>query len=229
MTKSYRNPLEHSYTAGKAFEQPGSSPAPLPTISTTTPFAPSIGQLGDPSSVASDVLLVINGHHVAVSQNLAAFYSRRKSWLARLFPSALDRVIADAQLRQAKTECDLNERLLALATDMKYESCREVGDAWVKSLKVGVREQFTGFVTERYEAMKNTIEARRVKFGDYMRERYRTLESYGDLPELASGYRGSMDREIEQYFDWLDQLLASFRSVIDEKVGEYARPSLPSK
>lgn len=198
---------------------------PTSAISTTTPGS-HIDQLNDPASVASSVLLSINGHHVRVSQRLAAFYTRRKGWLTKLFPTALDRVFDDSELRLARTDCDLNERLLRLATDMRYESCREVGDAWLKSLKVGVREQFTGFVTERYLVLKRIIEARRIEFGHDIRERYRTLDSYRDLPALAERYGASIERDIEQYYDWLDQLLASFRSVIDEKIGEISRPSL---
>lgn len=195
---------------------------------TTTGFAPISRQVNDPASVASDVLLVINGHHVRLSQQLAAYYDRKKSWLTKIFPTALDRVLADSQLRQAKTECALNERLLALATEMKYEACREVGEAWVKSLRVGVREQFIVFVTERFQSLKNTIEARRKEFGLYMRDRYKTRETYRDMPELSERYKESMDREIEQYFAWLDQLLSGFQSIIDQKLGEYNHDSSPS-
>jgi len=211
-----------STSEGHSSGSANSAPAPFPTISPTSAFTPSVSQLGNPVSVASDVLLVINGHHVAVNQSLAAYYNRRKSWLARIFPTALDRVIMDGQLRQATTECELNERLLKLAVDMKYESCREVGEAWVRSLKVGVRQQFTAFVTEQYETMGRKIEEKRVNFSHDMRERYRTLEACRDMPEYAARYKVSLDREIERHFEWLDQLLEGFRSVIDEKVGEYS-------
>ncbi len=227
MNQNHHNSIDQKKGINSTSADSGAlSPSSL-TTSATAGFVPSVGQISDPASVARDVLLLVNGHHIQVSRHLATYYHRRKGWLDRFFPTALDSVLADSQLRQAKTDCELNERLLALATQMKFDACREVGEAWVKSLRVGVREQFIAFVTERFQNLKYTIETRRVEFGRYMRDRYRTWESYHDVPELADRYKTSMDREIEQYFEWLDGLLSGFRSIIDEKLGEYNRDPLP--
>jgi hypothetical protein len=180
---------------------------------------------GDPAT--SLVLEGIQSNHVQVSENLQTYVNRRRSFLHKLFPTKLDKVLMDSQLNLARNECELNERLLKLATDLKLEAAREVGDAWVKSLKVDVRQRFIAFITERHVALQNTIEQRRVEFGTHTRQRYQTLETYRDMPVLAARYERGINDDIERYLDWLDQLLERFRNIAHERVVNFERPSLP--
>lgn len=184
-------------------------------------------RVDDANAVTSKVLVEIDGHHVEVSRSLADYYARKRSLLVRLFPTKLDKVLQDSQLGQAKTDADLNERMLKLACDLKLAACIETGDAWLKSLKIGVRQRFNDFVTERYASLQATVERRRVEFGEHVRGRYRTLESYRDMPALAAQYEESIGREVESYCIWLDQLLENFRSIVDEKITHYEQPTLP--
>jgi hypothetical protein len=178
-------------------------------------------------AATSLVLQGIQSNHVRISRNLEEFVNRRRSFLHRLFPTRLDRILADSQLNLARNECELNERLLKLATDLKLEAAREVGDAWVKSLKVDVRQRFVAFITERYSALQLTIEQRRVEFGTHTRERYKTLETYRDMPALGRRYEQTIADDIERYLEWLDQLLTRFRDIAQERVADFERPSLP--
>lgn len=177
----------------------------------------------------SQVLQGIQNNHARLSQNLAEFVSRRRSFLHKLFPTKLDKVLSDSQLNMARNECELNECLLKLATDLKLEAAREVGDAWVKSLKVDVRQRFIAFITERHAALQLTIEQRRVEFGAHTRQRYQTLETYKDMPALAARYEKAINDDIEHYLDWLDQLLGRFRDIAQERVADFERPALPRR
>lgn len=183
----------------------------------------SIGEEGRPSS---RVLRTIAGHHVALSRQLAAYYDRRKSWLARVFPTKLDQVLLDSQLRQARSECELNERILQLACTMKFEACREVAEVWVKSMRVETRETFFRFVAERTEVLQQTIEQHRQNFAEHMAKRYALAESYGAMPEFQTRYKKSIDDEIEASMAWLDDLLDRFRAIVQERVAQYERPEL---
>jgi ribosomal protein L44E len=185
----------------------------------------SVGE--DSSNATSHFPEVIQANHRRVSRNLEEFVNRRRSFLHRPFPTKLDKVLADSQLNMACNECELNERLLKLATDLKFEAAREGGDAWIKSLKVDVRQRFIAFITERYAALQLTIEQHRVAFGSQMKQRYETLDTYRDMPALACRYEKSINDDIESYLDWLDQLLARFRGIVQERVADFERPSLP--
>jgi hypothetical protein len=182
---------------------------------------------GASGAATSLVLQGIQNNHVRISERLEEFFTRRRPLFQRLFPTRLDKVLADSELNLARTESQLSERLLKLATDLKLEAAREVGDAWVKSLKVDVRQAFIAFITERYDALCNVIEQRRVEFGTRTRERYQTLEKYRDIPPLAGRYEASINKDIEDYLDWLDSLLARFRDIAQERVADFERPALP--
>lgn len=184
-------------------------------------------RIEDAESITSSIRREIEENHTAVSARLERYINRNRSWVSRLLPTQLDRVLRDTQLRQAETEGAFQERLLALATDTKVEAARESTDAWLKSLKVGVRERFFEFISARYQNLQHTVEQRREEFGHHMRGRYRTLESYRDMPELAQRYRKSMDEEMDQYLLWIDGLLDRFRSIVTEKITSYD-PGLPA-
>jgi exonuclease VII large subunit len=185
-----------------------------------------IGEEGRPTS---RVLRTIAGHHLALTQQLADYYDRRKSWLARIFPTQLDRILMDSQLRQARSECELNERILQLACTMKYEACREVAEVWVKSMRVETRETFFRFVAERTEVLQETIERHRHKFAEQMRARYQNLESYRSMPEFQARYKKSIDEEIESHLSWLDELLGRFRAIVQERVAQYETREFPRR
>jgi hypothetical protein len=170
--------------------------------------------IGEDERPTSRVLRTIAGHHIALTQQLADYYDRRKSWLARIFPTELDQILLDSQLRQARGECELNERVLQLACSMKFEACREVAEVWVKSMRVETRETFFRFVAERTEVLQQTIEEHRQKFAEHMAGRYATAERYRAMPEFHARYRKSIEDEIEAYMSWLDDLLARFRAIV---------------
>lgn len=183
-----------------------------------------IGEDGRPTS---SVLRTIAGHHIALTQQLAGYYDRRQSWLASIFPTKLDQVLRDSQLRQARSECELNERILALACTMKFEACKEVAEVWVKSMRVETREVFFRFVAERTHELQDTIEEHRRKFAEHMAGRYATAERHQAMPEFYARYRKSIEKEIEAHMTWLDDLLGNFRSIVQERVAQYERPEFP--
>jgi len=183
-----------------------------------------IGAEGRPTS---RVLRTIAGHHIALTQQLADYYDRRKSWLSRIFPSELDRILTDSQLRQARNECELNERILQLACTMKYEACREVAEVWVKSMRVETRETFFRFVAERTAVLQDEIERHRRNFAEHMAERYATAERYRAMPEFYARYRQSIEEEIESSLAWLDNLLGRFRGIVEERVAQYDTREFP--
>jgi hypothetical protein len=183
-----------------------------------------IGEEGRPTS---RVLRTIAGHHIALTRQLADYYDRRKSWLASIFPTRLDQILRDSQLRQARSECELNERILQLACTMKFEACREVAEVWVKSMRVETRETFFRFVAERTEVLQQTIEDHRRKFAEHMEGRYATAERYRAMPEFQARYRKSIEDEIEAYMTWLDELLGKFRAIVQERVAQYETREFP--
>lgn len=172
------------------------------------------------------VLRRIEGHHIALTRQLAEYYDRRRSWLSRIFPTELDKVLARSQIQQARNECALNEQILELACTMKFEACREVAEVWVKSMRVETRETFFHFVAKRVEVLQQTIEQHRRNFAEQMRQRYDMLERYRSMPELHARYKKSMDDEIEAHLAWLDDLLIRFRSIVQERVAHYERPEI---
>lgn len=185
------------------------------------------GTVPNAEAVTSALATLIDGYHQQVSRNLVEYITRNRSWWAKLRPTELDRYLKDTQLNQARTEGEYQERLLALATDNKLAAAKETADAWLKSMKVGVRENFFAFVTQRYESLQVTLEERRREFGAHIRQRYAELASYKDFPELEAGYRRSLAAEVEGYFIWVDGLLDRFRSIVDEGVGDYHAPRHP--
>ncbi len=181
------------------------------------------------TTTTSRILQTINGNQVQISEQLAKYYARNKTFLARLFPTGLDRVLSDGQLNLAKSQVDLDLRVYALAATMKYAVCREVAESWVKSMRVETKGAFFTFVTGKMEELRETIEQRRITFGDHVKKRYATLETLGEIPVFQEEYRESVENEIKAELGMLDDLLEKFRATMQEGLEKFEKPALPGE
>jgi hypothetical protein len=174
------------------------------------------------------VLYFIEGKHHAVSSQLANYANRRKSLLAKLFPTDLDKVLADGQLNAARTACEFNNRMLSLACSMKYGACKETADTWLKSLKVDNRSKFFVFVTAKLLELGETIETRRTDFAEHIGRRYAHAKQYESMPEFHARYLKSIDKETDDTLLWLDELLSQFRGIVQERITQFDQTALSS-
>jgi hypothetical protein len=179
------------------------------------------------SSTGSRVLQTIDAGHNQMSQQFADYYARNRSFLERIFPTKLDRILRDGQLALAKSDQEINLRLHDLMCEAKYAAVLESAECWVKTLKVETRQRFIQFITVHKTELRQTIEEHRVKFADHIMARYATAEKYHAIPALYGRYLKSVQDEIEADFGWLDGLLTKFSAIVDEGLQTYSKPLLP--
>ena len=174
------------------------------------------------------LLRVVEEHHQEVSSRLASYSERRKNFLQRLFPTELDRVLMDAQLNEARTDCELDQRILSLACSIKFEACKEAADTFIKSLKVENRGAFFDFVSARLLELQDKLEKHRIELGDQIRRRYSQAETYADMPAYQAVYAKSIQNEFESTLLFFDELLAGFRGIIKERVAQFDQTAIPA-
>jgi hypothetical protein len=176
---------------------------------------------GDATAVTKTINEFIDESHAHQNQQLAEYLERNKSWLSKILPNALDRALKDAQVQQAKTELQFQQRMLEIATNSKLAACRETMDAWVQSIAIGIRENFASFANERYIALERSIQEKRMSFNSDIVSRYSNLKDYENTPELYSAYKQSIDRSIANYYAWTEQSMEKFRTAVNERVEQY--------
>jgi hypothetical protein len=166
------------------------------------------------------------GHDV--SNKLGDIAARKRSFIERLFPTETDKILNDNQVKLARNECELTQRLHAIACAARYEACHEAADAWIKGLRLETRGALSTFAAEKVEALRISIEQRRQNFAAYIAERYVTAERYHNISAIYNRYLASIETELAGEFEWLDTVVTKYRSAVAEGLEQYGKRALAS-
>lgn len=130
----------------------------------------------------------------------------------------LHALVRDAHLNEIKSEVDFRLRLHELASDFTLQALSEKYNGWLKAIKVGYREQIIDFVLLREEELRQKVHARRYRFLEDTRKNYENLERYKDLRSVARRYEQAIEREQDDYYEWLRELVDYFKNIINEHI-----------
>lgn len=164
-----------------------------------------------------EFLDTLEQNHDQISAEVREYYARNWSLIERVFPNKLRRLITEAKLRTAGSELEFRHRLLQLATDAKLDGIREKYDNWLRVVKVNFRQQFATYVTMQREELGRVIKERQENYLILSREKAALYEKYKDAP-AAERFRQAMEAEDDRFFTWIDEILANFEHIVEEKI-----------
>lgn len=170
----------------------------------------------------TEVAKFLQRHHNEIGQNVSklALAAENQSLLQRLFPGKLDKVFSDAKIREATTELAFRHAALELSAKSKMEAVEEQCQSMVRLVKVHHRTQFTQFVTDAFEKLRQDIDEKMKRSLEASEEKYNTYLRFKELPTAEIYLRHLLATE-ENYVAWLRKLLDNFQSIVDEKVRQY--------
>src|SRR5437773_1140206 len=95
--------------------------------------------------------------------------------------------------------------------------------AMSRELKVGNQERFTSMVLDKHESLRRTVQAKRDGFLADVDAAYTNAERYAHRPWLADRAITSLQKEVEQFYTWIDGLLDDFLSISKQRLDEYRK------
>ena len=171
-----------------------------------------------PITFPSEIAAVIDENRVNVDRNFQDYLERNRSFLHRIFPTKMDRLLCDAEMRRAQTDCDRHLRMLELAYATKYEACEEQANAWLQTQKVETRTRVAGHLAANLITLAQEIETHRQGYATHISQRYDNLERFSIHPNLRLAMEDSINQDIAKTINWLDSLLEGYRSIHLERV-----------
>ena len=162
--------------------------------------------------------------HTQAAQYVAALESKQRGWISRYFTDrGLTHVLQDAKVQTVKDFSEYQRNLFRLATDARLDMAHSMVLAMTRELKVGNQQRFTAMVLDKHESLRRTVQTKRESFLDEMDVALANTERYSHRPWLMDRAVASHQKEVEQYFDWVDQLLNDFMKLTQERLAEYRK------
>ena len=169
-------------------------------------------------SFPTEISTVIDQNRTNVDRNFQDYLERNRSFLHRIFPTKMDRLLRDAEMSRAQTDCDRHLRMLELAYATKYEACEEQANAWLQTQKVEIRTRVAGHLAANLIILSRDIECHRQGFAEHIALRYDNLARYSVHPKLRAAMEDSINQDIDKTICWLDSLLEGYRNIHLERI-----------
>lgn len=166
----------------------------------------------------SEIEVVIDQNRLNADRNFKDYIERNRSLLNRIFPNKMDRLLRDAEMQWAQTDCDRHLRLLELAYATKYEACEEMANAWLQAQKVEIRTRVASVLASNLVTLSREIETYRQGYAEHIAKRYASLDRDSVYPKLRAAMEGSIDLDIDKTITWLDSLLDGYRRIHLERI-----------
>ena len=156
-----------------------------------------------------------------VREHDTQYVQRDKGALARLFgrETERDKRIAQHELTQTSQVCSFLEKKLGLECEAIYLRCQDDVNNWLARHRIASRSDLISFATQQLQALKETIEQRRVDYTAYLRRRVERLRANQDMALLLEVESADLRTEMEEHLAFLRSLEEHFRAAIKERVG----------
>lgn len=168
--------------------------------------------------------------HANAAQTVKMLEDQRRGFISRLFTDkALVKELQEQKIRTVREYSEYQSNLFRLATATKLEMAHSMCLAMTRELKVGNQERFTTMVLEKAESLRRTVLAKQDGFLSDMDGAYSRVEQYSHRPQLMERALGSLSRQEEQFFNWIDSLLEDFLSISKQRLDEYRKAEAETK
>ena len=196
----------------------------------TIPHPNTVGAAGNNALAASlgvnpeVITKAVNGTHAQAAERLQVIEERQRGLFTRLFVErGLSKVLQEARIQEVKDFQAYRASLFRLATDTKLDMAHTMCLAMSRELKVGTQQAFTSMVLDKHESLRRTVQQKRDAFLEDIDAAFSNAEKYAHRPWLMDQAVGSLQREVGQFFTWVDQLLEDFLNISKERLDEYRR------
>lgn len=165
-------------------------------------------------------LMIRNAQHIDNKTKL--LMEENKPLLRKIFPTKMDRVIAEMEQNIVKEALQFRLNLYKLNTQFMLEGMREKYDAALKMIKAEYRSQVAAFMMSKLEELSKDVQMRQYTFIGMIREKSQFMKTMSDIPLTAERYAVQIEREQDRYFNFLEQLVVNFENIINEELRKFS-------
>lgn len=165
-------------------------------------------------------LMIRNAQNVDARTTM--LMQENKGVIRRLFPTKLDRLMAEMERNTVKEAMEFRLNLYKLNTQFMLEGMREKYDAALKMIKAEYRSQVAAFMMSKLEGLSKDVQNRQFAFIQMVREKSQFLKTMSDIPSTAERYAVQIEREQDRYFNFLEQLVVNFENIIREELKKFS-------
>jgi len=164
------------------------------------------------------------GIHNNVAQAVHQLQEKQRGFISRFFTEkGLTKVLQDQKIQSVRDFAEYQRTAFRLATDTKLDMAHSMCLAMSRELKVGNQERFTAMVLDKHESLRRTVQSKREGFLADMDAAYDHAERFAHRPWLADRAITSLQKEVEQFYAWIDGLLDDFLSISKQRLDEYRK------
>lgn len=184
--------------------------APAPPSAARTEEQALHGALAEPDAVRAQA-------ESSAARVDAVLEARSRSWLARLFPDAVDREVRQHQLAELQCGFEFRRRALQMAVETKLQAVEEMCNHVLVTGKSEVRRRRQEVFAEQRLKLQASLDALADRFHADMERRFEALEGMRNAI-LREREARRLERSVDEFHATLDQLAADFVAIIQEGV-----------
>ena len=162
---------------------------------------------------ANEIVKHLNNSHPTT----ARLATQNRSFLSKLFPTKLDAILKESELRQAKTESEFREKALQIVKRAQLQSIREMYNQYLIKGKGDLRQDRTRFFAEQSETLEREINKITNAFYTEIQRQHEAMEKLS-LPFLREKEEARIMASVDRYLEAVDKLMSDFNNILFEDV-----------
>lgn len=148
---------------------------------------------------------------------IASKMAKRETFLTKLFPDPVQRAVKMGELEIVKTEFEFRQKALAMVRETHVQALRETCNQYLVQAKVDVRAETAGFLMRKAQELQEELDKILDRFIASVERKSQRLETITNTT-LQRTLEQDLDKEIHNFVDMKDKLVAKFRQIVDEGV-----------
>lgn len=172
---------------------------------------------GEEISEAANPVAANKKNIVKIDANAVSIVDREAGFLARMFPSPIEKAKAESQLKMVKTETEFRERVLLIFRDTQMQAMREAYDVYLKQLKVEGRGNTATYIAKKLADLEAGINVETDRMIELLEERYDRLNRIKN-DGIRAQEKVRLDEVLSGFYTTTRKLTDDFRNIVHEDV-----------
>ena len=142
---------------------------------------------------------------------------KQRSFLQRLFPTNLHRMLNKSDLKQAGTELEFREKAFKMAKESQLQSIKEIYNDFLVRGKGDIRKERTVFFVQKLQELEMEIGKINDSFTVLIQEQQTKLDEI-NVPLLKQFAEKQIEKSMERFFDTVNKLMGDFQNILNEEI-----------
>jgi len=142
---------------------------------------------------------------------------KHRSFLQRLFPTNLQRMLNKSDLTQAATELESREKAFKVAKEAQLHSIKDMYNDFLVRGKGDIRKERTVFFVQKLQELEVEIGKINDSFTLLIQEQQVKIDEI-KVPLLKQFAEKQIEKSMERFFDTVNKLMADFQNILNEEI-----------